>query len=138
PWGTGNGAAPATTDEHGNAGFPAGPGRSGGWAVLEVADRGPGMTPEQADRAFERFWRGDPSRARGPQSPGAVGTGAGLGLSIVAAIAAAHGGRVDLETAPGEGATFRVVLPAAGPLTGPAGGGVAGGSVHPPGAQLPS
>jgi two-component system OmpR family sensor kinase len=53
---------------------------------------------------FERFYRTDPARTR------AQG-GSGLGLSIVAALVAAHGGRVELDTAPGEGATFRVVLP---------------------------
>ncbi len=80
-------------------------------AVLEVADDGPGMRPEVAARAFEPFYRPEESRARGE------GT-AGLGLSIVAAIAEAHGGRVELVTAPGQGATFRVLLP----LEPPAGG----------------
>jgi two-component system, OmpR family, sensor kinase len=55
---------------------------------------------------FERFFRADPSRNR------SLG-GTGLGLSIVAALVAAHAGRVELETAPGRGATFRVLLPAA-------------------------
>ena len=79
-------------------------GAAGAEAVVEVADAGPGLSPEQAARAFERFYRVDASRTR------AAG-GSGLGLSIVAALVAAHGGRVDLETAPGEGATFRVRLP---------------------------
>ena len=74
-------------------------------AVLEVTDSGPGMAPEQAARAFERLYRADPSRQRGTG-------GAGLGLSIVAAIVSAHGGRVELRTAPGAGTRFRVVLPA--------------------------
>jgi two-component system, OmpR family, sensor kinase len=74
------------------------------WAVLEVADRGPGLAPEQADRVFERFYRADSSRAR------ATG-GAGLGLSIVSALVAAHGGTVQVHTEPGKGATFRVRLP---------------------------
>ncbi len=73
-------------------------------AVFEVADRGPGLSPEDAGRAFEPFFRLDPSRDR-PTG------GAGLGLSIVDAIAKAHGGRVDLETSPGAGATFRVIIP---------------------------
>jgi two-component system OmpR family sensor kinase len=73
-------------------------------AVLEVADAGPGMAPEQANRVFERLYRADPSRTR------AAG-GAGLGLAIVAAIVAAHQGRVELRTAPGAGAAFRVILP---------------------------
>jgi two-component system OmpR family sensor kinase len=76
------------------------------WAVLEVADTGPGLAPEQAERVFERFYRADASRAR------ATG-GTGLGLSIVSALVAAHGGTVGLETAPGKGATFRVRLPLA-------------------------
>jgi two-component system OmpR family sensor kinase len=70
----------------------------------EVADSGPGMTAEEADRIFERFYRTEPSRAR---SNG----GAGLGLSIVASLVAAQGGRVSVRAAPGEGACFRVVLP---------------------------
>ena len=74
--------------------------------VLEVSDRGPGLDAEASARVFERFYRADPSRNR------SLG-GTGLGLSIVAALVAAHGGRVELETAPGRGATFRVLLPAA-------------------------
>jgi two-component system OmpR family sensor kinase len=73
-------------------------------AVFEVADRGPGLSPVDADRAFEPFFRLDPSRDR-------TTGGAGLGLAIVDAIAKAHGGRVDLETSPGAGATFRVIIP---------------------------
>jgi two-component system, OmpR family, sensor kinase len=73
-------------------------------AFLQVRDRGPGLIPEQAERVFERFYRTDRARSR---SHG----GTGLGLSIVAAITAAHGGTVELDTAPGEGATFRVLLP---------------------------
>ncbi len=77
-----------------------------GRARVEVADSGPGLDPEQAERAFERFYRADPSRSRD------MG-GAGLGLAIVAAIAEAHGGRATVETAPGAGARFRVELPLA-------------------------
>jgi two-component system OmpR family sensor kinase len=76
------------------------------WAVLEVADAGPGLSPEQAERVFERFYRADSSRAR------ATG-GTGLGLSIVKALVAAHAGTVAVRTAPGEGATFTVRLPLA-------------------------
>ena len=75
-----------------------------GTAVLEVADEGPGLAPEQAARVFERFYRADESRTR-------TQGGTGLGLAIVAAIAEAHGGRVSVDTAPGEGARFRVELP---------------------------
>ena len=77
-----------------------------GAAVLEVTDSGPGLAPEHATRVFERFFRADPSRTR-------ASGGSGLGLSIVAAIAEAHGGRAEVTTAPGEGATFRLVLPLA-------------------------
>lgn len=78
----------------------------GRWAVLEVADEGPGLDEEHAQRVFERFYRVDAARTR------AQG-GSGLGLSIVAGLAEAHGGRVELDTVRGEGATFRVVLPLA-------------------------
>ncbi|GAA3449102.1 sensor histidine kinase [Dactylosporangium matsuzakiense] len=72
---------------------------------IEVSDTGPGMKPEDATRVFERLYRAEGSRSR------RYG-GAGLGLSIVASIVQAHGGRVELWTAPGQGATFRVLLPA--------------------------
>ncbi len=74
--------------------------------VLEVADQGPGISPEQAEHVFERFYRGDQARTR-------KAGGTGLGLAIVAALVAAHGGAVTLDTAPGQGATFRVTLPLA-------------------------
>lgn len=81
-------------------------------AVVEVADRGPGLTPEQARRVFERFYRVDSARSR--PTTGRVGTGgSGLGLAIVAALVAAHRGTVDVVSTPGEGATFRVWLPLA-------------------------
>jgi len=76
----------------------------GDWAVLEVADEGPGLPTEHAERIFERFYRVDAARTR---SQG----GSGLGLSIVAGLAEAHGGRVEIDTRPDEGATFRVLLP---------------------------
>jgi two-component system, OmpR family, sensor kinase len=78
-------------------------------AVIEVGDTGPGMSREDAVRAFERLYRADRSRSR---SHG----GAGLGLAIVAAIVTGHGGRVELWTAPGDGCRFRVLLPAEPPL----------------------
>jgi two-component system OmpR family sensor kinase len=73
--------------------------------AIEVTDTGPGMRLEDAQRVFERLYRAEGSRSRRTG-------GAGLGLSIVASIVQAHGGRVELWTAPGEGATFRVLLPA--------------------------
>ncbi|MGW1619779.1 sensor histidine kinase [Streptomyces sp. NPDC002172] len=80
-----------------------GVGRVGDHAVLEIADQGPGLTLEQSGRIFERFYRADTSRNR------ATG-GAGLGLSIVHSLITAHGGRIEVESAPGEGATFRILL----------------------------
>jgi two-component system OmpR family sensor kinase len=78
--------------------------------VVEVADQGPGLTMEQAERVFERFYRADSSRSRAPAEPGRAG-GSGLGLSIVAAIAAAHGGQALVRSTSGDGAVFRVELP---------------------------
>ncbi|MCW2943932.1 MAG: tcrY1 [Actinoallomurus sp.] len=69
--------------------------------VIEVADDGPGMRPEEAARAFDRFHH-------------APGGGTGLGLAIVAAIAAAHGGRAMLRSAPGSGTGVRIELPRGG------------------------
>ena len=74
--------------------------------ILEVADQGPGLTPYQAEHVFERFYRADQARTR-------KAGGAGLGLSIVAALVAAHGGNVWVESPPGGGATFRVAIPLA-------------------------
>ncbi len=75
-------------------------------AVLEVIDHGPGLTHEQAGRVFERFYRADQARGRRTG-------GSGLGLAIVAALVAAHGGTVSVDTAPALGATFRITLPLA-------------------------
>jgi two-component system, OmpR family, sensor kinase len=75
-------------------------------AAVEVVDHGPGLAPEQAERVFERFYRADPAR-----SP--ADGGSGLGLSIVAALVAVHGGTVQVDSVPGRGARFRVVLPLA-------------------------
>ena len=79
-------------------------------AVVEVRDDGPGMPAEEARRVFERFYRVDPARSRGPDGRGA-GSGSGLGLSIVSAIVAAHGGTVTAISAPGQGMTVTVRLP---------------------------
>ncbi|MEV6968393.1 HAMP domain-containing sensor histidine kinase [Hamadaea sp. NPDC051192] len=78
-----------------------------GTAIVEIHDRGPGLTPEQQERVFERFYRADPARTR--RADGTVSTG--LGLAIVAALVAAHEGVVEVESQPGVGATFRVRLP---------------------------
>ncbi|MEU9456701.1 HAMP domain-containing sensor histidine kinase [Streptomyces sp. NPDC048277] len=73
--------------------------------VIEVADSGPGLPPDQAARVFDRFYRVDASRSR------QEGGGAGLGLAIASALVTAHQGNMELETAPGQGALFRVRLP---------------------------
>ncbi len=73
-----------------------------GKGVFEVRDEGAGLGPDQAERVFERFYRTDSARTRG---------GAGLGLSIVAAVAEAHGGRASVRSEPGRGATFTVEIP---------------------------
>ena len=76
-----------------------------GVAIVAVTDGGPGIPVEDQARVFERFFRADPSRSRDAG-------GAGLGLAIVAAIAAAHGGRAGVQSGPGGvGSTFRVELP---------------------------
>jgi two-component system OmpR family sensor kinase len=88
---------------------------SAGHAELTVADHGPGMTAEQASRVFERFYRTDGARTR-------ARGGAGLGLAIASSLAAAHGGEITVETAPGKGAAFCLRLPQAGTWQGTATG----------------
>ncbi len=72
--------------------------------VLDVEDEGPGMTADQAQRVFERFYRADAARNR-------ASGGTGLGLAIVAGLVAAHGGTVSVRTTLGQGADFQVKLP---------------------------
>jgi two-component system OmpR family sensor kinase len=81
--------------------------REDGQAVIEVEDRGPGLREEQVERVFERFYRVDTARTRQTSE----GSGAGLGLAIVAALVGAHSGTVGVDSVPGRGATFRVRLP---------------------------
>ncbi|WP_166850600.1 HAMP domain-containing sensor histidine kinase [Isoptericola sp. BMS4] len=92
---------------HTPAGSPAelAVGAADGQAVVEVRDHGAGITPEQAERVFERFYRADSSRNR---SSG----GSGLGMAIVAAIVGAHTGHVSVRETPGGGLTVQVRLPA--------------------------
>jgi two-component system OmpR family sensor kinase len=78
--------------------------REGSQVTLVVVDEGPGLAEGQAERVFDRFYRAGDARSR---------PGSGLGLSIVAALAEAHGGRAEAESSPGHGARFRVVLPLA-------------------------
>jgi two-component system OmpR family sensor kinase len=86
-------------------------GPSGPESVVEVRDHGPGLTPDQAERVFERFYRVDSSRRRG------TGGGSGLGLAIVSTIVEVHGGTVAVAPTPGGGATFRVRFRAGSPLS---------------------
>ena len=72
--------------------------------VLDIEDDGPGMSADQAQRVFERFYRADAARNR-------ASGGTGLGLAIVAGLVSAHGGTVSVRTAPGQGADFQVKLP---------------------------
>ena len=80
---------------------------SGPWGVVEVVDDGPGIPLAAQSALFDGFARADASRSR------ARGGGAGLGLAIVAALVRSHGGEVEVESTPGQGATFRVRLPLA-------------------------
>jgi two-component system sensor histidine kinase BaeS len=77
-----------------------------GRAVLDVLDTGIGIAAGDVPHVFTRFWRGEKSRSR------ATG-GAGIGLSIVRELVRAHGGDVQVQSAPGEGSRFRVTLPLA-------------------------
>ncbi|HET8653287.1 MAG TPA: HAMP domain-containing sensor histidine kinase [Gaiellaceae bacterium] len=75
-------------------------GADNGTVSVAVEDNGPGITPDEQERIFRPFWTGD-------------GTGTGLGLAIARELAVAHGGRIRLESAPGQGTRFELVLPAA-------------------------
>ena len=77
-----------------------------GLVSLAVVDQGQGITSEQQERVFERFYRGDKARSRDTG-------GSGLGLSIVKHVVADHGGRMNLWSAPGQGSTFTILLPEA-------------------------
>jgi len=76
--------------------------RENGNAVLRVRDTGPGIPPDELPRIWTRLFRGDASRAE---------RGLGLGLSLVKAIVEAHGGTVAVESEPGQGSVFTVLLP---------------------------
>lgn len=69
-----------------------------------IADNGPGLSTEAQAHVFDRFWRGDRSRNR-------AHGGSGLGLAISRAIIEAHGGRITIESEPGHGTAFHIVLP---------------------------
>ena len=78
---------------------------TGAWLTIHVRDRGLGIAEEDQKHIFEKFYRGSGEAARHVK-------GAGLGLSLVKHIVAAHGGSVTCQSRPGEGSTFTVVLPA--------------------------
>jgi signal transduction histidine kinase len=78
--------------------------RENGYAVIEVTDRGVGIAPEEQERIFEKFYRA-------PTPENGLIPGAGLGLALAEHIAAAHGGRVAVRSAPGQGSTFTIRLP---------------------------
>lgn len=82
----------------------------GGTATVTVSDEGPGFTPEEAERAFVRFFRGGRSRGRS-------GRGTGLGLAIARWIVDQHGGSIGIDSRPGQGARVRIDLPTAGMAT---------------------
>jgi heavy metal sensor kinase len=77
-------------------------------AVLRVKDNGPGISPEEQERIFDRFYRGDPARE---------GSGTGLGLSLVRAIVEVHHGQIELLSDVGKGSCFRVTLPLSAPVS---------------------
>jgi signal transduction histidine kinase len=108
----------ANVREHTAAGTPVALRLSaaGGGALIEVADSGPGMTPADAARAFDRFHRGARDGGGQPDDTTRSDGGSGLGLSIVQAIAAAHNGQAELASAPGQGTRVCVWLPV-GPVT---------------------
>ncbi len=78
----------------------------GGWVEVAVADTGCGIDPQDLPYIFERFYRADRSRTR---STGGVG----LGLTIAKGLVEAHGGRITVQSAPGQGTTFRFTVPVA-------------------------
>jgi signal transduction histidine kinase len=75
-----------------------------GWSWLAVADEGPGIDADEQDLVFQRFWRGEDQQGS---------AGSGIGLTLVRRAAEDHGGRVGLDSAPGEGSTFTIWLPPA-------------------------
>ena len=80
-----------------------------GEVSISVSDRGPGIPASEVPHLFEAFYRG--RRARDQQV-----RGSGLGLSLVQQIAREHGGRVEVDTSPGKGSRFSIILPMAGEL----------------------
>jgi two-component system phosphate regulon sensor histidine kinase PhoR len=83
---------------------------SGGWWMLMIRDHGPGLSESDLGSMFQRFYRGDPSRARSARS------GSGLGLAIVQQIAVNHGGRIEARNHPGGGTCIELLLPKSLPV----------------------
>jgi two-component system sensor histidine kinase MtrB len=96
--------------EHGGRGVAVHVGRDADGAVVEVDDRGPGISPEQLPHVFERFYKADPARSGG---------GAGLGLAIAQENARLVGGQLDVWSRPGEGTRFTLRLPGPFPVSEP-------------------
>ncbi len=86
------------------------------WAWVRVSDNGPGISEEHLPHLFDRFYRVDEARSHDDESENASegASGSGLGLAIVQSIVEAQGGRVEVHSQPGEGATFTVWLPGVG------------------------
>jgi signal transduction histidine kinase len=78
--------------------------REGPWSALHVADTGIGLTREELEQIFQRFYRAPAAVDQGKE-------GSGLGLCIARSIAEAHGGHIQVESAPQQGSTFSVFLP---------------------------
>ena len=85
--------------------------RRPGWCRIGVRDHGPGLSEDDLEHMFERFYRGDPSRVKSQR------TGSGLGLSIAQQIATTHGGRIQAGNHPEGGALIELILPTSGPAT---------------------
>lgn len=86
---------------HGRIGLRASPRNGQVW--FEVSDDGPGIAPEHLPLVFEQYWKADPGGRKG----------AGLGLYIARGVIESHGGRIEVESAPGQGSRFRFCLPRA-------------------------
>ena len=78
-----------------------------GGVMFTVSDSGSGIPPEDLPYIFDRFWRGDRARARSGKA------GSGLGLAIARQLVLAHGGSIEVTSQPGEGTSFRILLPGA-------------------------
>ena len=82
-----------------------------GWCRIAIRDRGPGLSDEDLEHMFERFYRGDPARVKSRR------VGSGLGLPIAQQIAATHGGRIQAGNHPDGGTLVELILPCGGPAT---------------------